>query len=63
VNAVRWAIRARARVWSGVFRLTGTSSMSEPWIGTIGQWYPLTAILQDEPRAPSEEVFKDARDH
>lgn len=42
VNAVRWTIRHRGRVWSGVFRLTGTSSMSKPWIGTVRQWEPLT---------------------
>jgi hypothetical protein len=42
VQAVRWTIRKRGRIWSGVFRLTGTSSMSKPWIGTIRQWEPLT---------------------
>jgi heme-degrading monooxygenase HmoA len=41
VNAVRWTIRHKGQVWSGVFRLTGTSSMSEPWIGTIRHWEPL----------------------
>jgi hypothetical protein len=41
VNAVRWTIRHRGQVWSGVFRLTGTSSMSKPWIGTVRQWEPL----------------------
>jgi heme-degrading monooxygenase HmoA len=41
VNAVRWAIRHKGEVWSGVFRLAGTSSMSKPWIGTIRQWEPL----------------------
>ena len=41
VDAVRWTIRKKGRVWSGVFRLTGTSSMSKPWIGTIRQWEPL----------------------
>lgn len=41
VEAVRWAIRNRGTVWSGVFRLDGTSSMSVPWLGTIGQWQPL----------------------
>ncbi len=40
-NAVRWAIRKKGQVWSGVFRLTGTSSMSKPWIGTIRHWQPL----------------------
>jgi hypothetical protein len=41
VQAVRWAIRHKGEVWSGVFRLTGTSSMSVPWIGTIRHWEPL----------------------
>ena len=41
VNAVRWTIRQKGQVWSGVFRLTGTSSMSKPWIGTIRHWKPL----------------------
>jgi hypothetical protein len=44
VNAVRWTIRQRGQVWSGVFRLTGTSSMSKPWIGTVRQWEPLTPV-------------------
>jgi hypothetical protein len=48
VNAVRWTIRHRGKVWSGVFRLTGTSSMSKPWIGTVRQWVPLM------PADPSE---------
>ena len=43
VNAVRWTIRKEGQIWSGVFRLTGTSSMSKPWIGTIRQWEPLTS--------------------
>jgi len=42
VNAVRWTIRKEGQIWSGVFRLTGTSSMSKPWIGTVRQWEPLT---------------------
>ena len=41
VQAVRWTIRHKGQVWSGVFRLTGTSSMSVPWIGTIRHWEPL----------------------
>jgi hypothetical protein len=41
VNAVRSTIRHKGEVWSGVFRLTGASSMSKPWIGTIRQWEPL----------------------
>jgi hypothetical protein len=41
VNAVRWTIRNDGQVWSGIFRLTGTSSMSKPWIGTIRHWEPL----------------------
>ena len=40
-NAVRWTIRKEGQVWSGVFRLVGTSSMSKPWIGTIRHWEPL----------------------
>ena len=44
VKAVRWMIDKRGRVWSGVFRLTGTSSMSKPWIGTIRHWEPLAGI-------------------
>ena len=41
VQAVRWTIRKEGQVWSGVFRLAGTSSMSKPWIGTIRHWEPL----------------------
>jgi heme-degrading monooxygenase HmoA len=44
VNAVRWTIRNGGQVWSGVFRLTGTSSMSKPWIGTIRHWEPLAPV-------------------
>jgi hypothetical protein len=47
VDAVRWTIRKQGEIWSGVFRLTGTSSMSKPWIGTIRQWQPL-AMTQAE---------------
>lgn len=43
VDAVRWSIRKRGQVWSGVFRLAGTSSMSVPWLGTIRHWKPLAA--------------------
>ena len=43
VNAVRWTIRKEGQIWSGVFRLAGTSSMSKPWIGTIRHWEPLAA--------------------
>jgi hypothetical protein len=41
VQAVRWTIRNKGQVWSGIFRLAGTSSMSKPWIGTIRHWEPL----------------------
>ena len=43
VDAVRWTIRKQGKVWSGVFRLAGTSSMSAPWLGTIRHWQPLAA--------------------
>jgi hypothetical protein len=43
VNAVRWTIRNNGQVWSGIFRLAGTSSMTKPWIGTIRHWEPLAA--------------------
>lgn|GEM_PF-2078065 len=43
VEAVRWTIRRRGRVWSGLFRLSGTSSMSEQWIGTVRHWRPLAS--------------------
>jgi hypothetical protein len=43
VNVVRWTIRKKGEVWSGIFRLTGTSSMSKPWIGTIRHWEPLAS--------------------
>jgi hypothetical protein len=54
VNAVRWTIRKRGTVWSGVFRLAGTSSMSAPWLGTIRHWQPVGApaaelVAADEP--------------
>jgi hypothetical protein len=52
VNAVRWTIRKEGKIWSGVFRLTGTSSMSKPWIGTIRQWEPLAS-------SPAERVAAD----
>ena len=52
VNAVRWTIDKRGEVWSGVFRLTGTSSMSKPWIGTIRHWEPLVG-------APAKTVAVD----
>jgi hypothetical protein len=53
-NAIRWTIRKKGQVWSGVFRLTGTSSMSKPWIGTIRHWQPLgpaqaERVAVDEP--------------
>lgn len=54
VNTVRWTIRKKGQIWSGIFRLTGTSSMSKPWIGTIRQWEPLT-------RPPAESVGVDER--
>ena len=53
VNAVRWAIRQQAEIWSGVFRLAGTSSMSKPWIGTVEQWVPL-ALSRSEGVAVEE---------
>lgn len=49
VNAVRWTIRNKGEVWSGVFRLTGTSSMSKPWIGTIRHWEPLAPVRAQAP--------------
>jgi hypothetical protein len=54
VDAVRWTIRQQGEIWSGVFRLTGTSSMSKPWIGTIRHWEPLAVtqaqrVTVDEP--------------
>ena len=53
VQAVRWTIRKQGQIWSGVFRLVGTSSMSKPWVGTIRQWEPLTT--------PAESVAADER--
>lgn len=50
VNAVRWTIRNKGQVWSGIFRLTGTSSMSKPWIGTIRHWEPLAPVRAGGPR-------------
>jgi hypothetical protein len=50
LNAVRWTIRNHGEVWSGVFRLTGTSSMSKPWIGTIRHWEPLAPVQAGGPR-------------
>jgi len=38
VNAVRWTIRAKARAWSGVFDLRGTSYRTEDWITTRKPW-------------------------
>jgi hypothetical protein len=48
VKAVRWMIDQRGEVWSGVFRLSGTSSMSKPWIGTVRHWEPLAGHAVDE---------------
>jgi hypothetical protein len=53
VDAVRWTIRKQGKVWSGVFRLAGTSSMSAPWLGTIRHWQPLAASAV-EPVAADE---------
>ena len=53
VQAVRWTIRKQGRIWSGVFRLAGTSSMSKPWIGTVRQWEPLTGSATE--RVAAEE--------
>ena len=53
VDAVRWTIRKQGKVWSGVFRLAGTSSMSAPWLGTIRHWQPLAASAV-EPVATDE---------
>jgi hypothetical protein len=50
VKAVRWMIDQRGEVWSGVFRLDGTSSMSKPWIGTVRHWEPLAGQAVDEAR-------------
>lgn len=50
VKAVRWTIRNKGQVWSGIFRLTGTSSMSKPWIGTIRHWEPLAPVRAGGPR-------------
>ena len=52
VNAVRWTIRKEGQIWSGIFRLAGTSSMSKPWIGTIRHWEPLAP-------PPAERVAAD----
>lgn len=41
VEAVRWTIRKQGKIWSGVFALLGTSSMSKPWIGSIRHWQPI----------------------
>jgi len=54
VQAVRWTIDKQGEIWSGVFRLAGTSSMSKPWIGTIRHWEPLgmssaESVAVDEP--------------
>jgi hypothetical protein len=54
VDAVRWTIRQRGEIWSGVFRLTGTSSMSKPWIGTVRQWQPIAMAQAGEPMAVDE---------
>jgi hypothetical protein len=43
VKTVRWTISKKGEIWSGIFRLTGTSSMSKPWIGTIRHWEPLAS--------------------
>ena len=59
VQAVRWTIRKRGQIWSGVFRLAGTSSMSKPWIGTIRHWQPL-AMSQAASSQP-ERVAADER--
>ena len=53
VDTVRWTIRKQGKVWSGVFRLAGTSSMSAPWLGTIRHWQPLAASAV-EPVAADE---------
>jgi hypothetical protein len=53
VNAVRWTIGKNGQIWSGVFRLTGTSSMSRPWIGTIKHWEPV-ALARGEGTAVDE---------
>lgn len=50
VEAVRWVIRARGRVWSGVFELAGTSSMSKGWIGSACRWRP--QMWRDPERTP-----------
>lgn len=50
VEAARWFVRAHGRVWSGVFELAGTSSMSEGWVGSIDRWVP--RLFRDQERAP-----------
>jgi hypothetical protein len=47
VEAVRSVIRAKGRVWSGVFELAGTSSMSAGWIGAISRWKPRSWVERE----------------
>jgi len=58
VDAVRWSIRQQGEVWSGVFALLGTSSMSKPWIGTIRHWQPL-ALSRAEVSQPGGVAVDD----
>jgi hypothetical protein len=52
VEAVRWTIRKQGEIWSGVFALLGTSSMSKPWIGSIRHWQPIS-ISQAHTESPA----------
>lgn len=40
VDASRWAFKANAKVWSGVFAFDGISSRSSRWIGPARHWHP-----------------------
>lgn len=39
-DLARWVRDQRMQVWSGVFRLKGTSSLSRAWLGRVRQWVP-----------------------
>lgn len=52
-DAVRWT-RTRADIWSGIFRLSGTSSLSRPWIGPIRHWTPVVPPDQEVDGPPHE---------
>ena len=57
VDAVRWTIRKQGKIWSGVFALLGTSSMSKPWIGSIRHWQPIS--MAQAPSARPEPLAVD----